>query len=165
MSCEQTIHDCMKRNVVFAKPDSTIEEAATILVENRVGTLPVVDDEGILIGITSMKDIIQIFLPDFVSLLSDIDYVDDYGALASPSPERLEKATQMSVADIMMEDPVALEEDSLLIKALSVMQNHGLRDLPVLKERKLVGIASRVDIGRSFLIEWQITPAEKLNQP
>lgn len=159
MKRQRKIRDCMKQNVFFVKPDTTVIEAAAVLVERRVGTLPVVDDAGILIGVTSIKDIIQIFLPDFVSLLSDIDFVRDYGALEYPSSERLEKAKDMLVTDIM-EEPLGIEDDSSLIKALSVMQKHGVRDLPVLKRGILVGIASRVDIGRAFLIDWQITQAE-----
>lgn len=155
----RNIGDCMKRNVVFVRPETTVIEAAAVLVERRVGTLPVVDGAGILIGVTSIKDIVQIFLPDFVSLLSDIDFVKDYGGLAYPSSERLERVEGMLVTDIM-EEPVAIEDDSSLIKSLSVMQKHGLRDLPVLKDGILVGIASRVDIGRAFLIDWEITQTE-----
>lgn len=159
MKRQRKIRDCMKRNVVFVRPDTTVMEAAAVLAERRVGTLPVVDEAGILIGVTSIKDIIQIFLPDFVSLLSDIDFVRDYGALASPSLEILEMVKGKLVTDIMAE-PVAIEDDSSLIKALSVMHKYGLRDLPVLKRGILVGIASRVDIGRAFLIDWQITQAK-----
>ena len=159
MKRQRKIRDCMKQKVFFVKPDTTVIEAAAVLVERRVGTLPVVDDAGVLIGVTSIKDIIQIFLPDFVSLLSDIGFVKDYGALAYPSLERLEKVKEMLVTDIM-EEPVSIEDDSSLIKALSVMHKHGVRDLPVLKKGILVGIASRVDIGRAFLIDWQITQAE-----
>ncbi len=128
-----------------------------------MGTLPIVDGEGILIGVTSIQHIIQIFLPDFVSLLSDIDFVKDYGSLEHPSSERLERVEGMLVTDLM-EEPVAIEDDSSLIKALSVMQKHSLRDLPVLKDGILVGIASRVDIGRAFLIDWQITQTENLDE-
>ncbi len=159
----RNIGDCMKRNVVFVKPDTTVIAAAAVLVERRVGTLPIVDGEGILIGVTSIQHIIQIFLPDFVSLLSDIDFVKDYGSLEHPSSERLERVEGMLVTDLM-EEPVAIEDDSSLIKALSVMQKHSLRDLPVLKDGILVGIASRVDIGRAFLIDWQITQTENLDE-
>jgi CBS domain-containing protein len=34
------------------------------------------------------------------------------------------------------------------------MEKHRMRDLPVVKEGKLIGIASRVDIGRAFLSSW-----------
>ena len=147
----------MKREVVSVRPDATVREAAALMVKKKVGTLPVVDAEGVLVGVTSLLDITHIFLPDFVSLMADIDFVKDYGTLESPSPEELERAESLSVSDIMVE-PVAVEADCALVRALSVMEKHNLGDLPVVKEGKLVGIASRVDIGRSFLAGWMEEP-------
>ena len=156
----QRISKWMKRNVISAGLDTTVREAAEIVVEKKVGTLPVVDEAGTLVGVITIGHIIQIFLPDFVSLLSDIGFIKDYGALESPSPENLEKAGRLLVADIVRE-PVVVEDNCELIRALSVMDKHNLRDLLVVKEGKLVGIASRVDIGRAFLLEWHIPKAEK----
>jgi CBS domain-containing protein len=124
------------------------------MVEKRVGTLPIVDESGMLVGVTTISDIIQIFLPDFVSLLSDIDFVKDFGSLKYPSQESYDNAQNRSVTEIMAE-PVAVEDDSSLIRALAIMHKHNLGDLPILKHGKLVGIASRVDIGRAFFADWQ----------
>jgi CBS domain-containing protein len=144
---------CMKKEVVSAGPSMSVKHAAALLTEKRVGTLPVVDPDGILLGVTSITRIVQIFLPDFVALLENIDFVKNYGALNSPSPTDLARAESLTVADIM-DEPVAVEEDSSLIRALSLMEKHHLRDLPVVKKGRLVGIASRVDIGRAFLEVW-----------
>ena len=157
----QQISKWMKRNVVSAEPGMTVREAAALLIEKKVGTLPVVDEAGTLVGVISIGDIIQIFLPDFVSLLSDIGFIKDYGALESPSQENLEKAGRLSVADIVRE-PVVVEDDCALIRALSVMEKYNIKDLLVVKEGKLVGIASRVDIGRAFLISWQTSQTDEL---
>ena len=147
------ICECMKKGVVSVGPSTSVKRAAALLIEKRVGTLPVVDDEGTLLGVTSITRIVQIFLPDFVALLENIDFVKDYGALNTPSPEDCRRVVNLTVTDIM-DEPVAVEEDSSLIRALSVMEKHDLRDLPVVKEGRLVGIASRVDIGRAFLESW-----------
>jgi CBS domain-containing protein len=147
------IRECMKREVVFVEPSTSVKHAAALLIEKRVGTLPVVDKERKLLGLTSITQIVHIFLPDFVSLLEHIDFVKDYGALKTPSREDCERAETLSVADIM-DQPVAVEEGSSLVRALSVMEKHSLRDLPVVREGRLVGIASRVDIGRAFLEKW-----------
>ena len=104
-------------------------------------------------GFTTISDIIKIFLPDFVALLSDIDFVKDYGSLKYPSQETMDKAQNLSVTEIMAE-PIAVEDDSSLIRALAIMHKHNLSDLPVLKQGKLVGISSRVDIGRAFFADW-----------
>jgi CBS domain-containing protein len=118
--------------------------------------LPIVDETSQLVGVTTMRDVIQIFLPDFVPLLSNIKFIKDYGDLGSPSQESMHRAESLLVADIM-EEPVSVEDDCTLIRALSFMEKHIIRDLPVVKNGKLVGIASRVDIGRTFLSNWLTT--------
>jgi CBS domain-containing protein len=146
----------MKRKVIFGHPDMTVKEAALLMAQHNVGTLPVVDAASVLVGVTTMRDVIQIFLPDFVPLLSNIRFVTDYGDLGTPSPADIKRAESLLVADIM-EEPVSVEDDCTLIRALSFMEKYRIRDLPVVKEGKLVGIASRVDIGRAFLSTWLTT--------
>ena len=68
---------CMKRKVIFGHPEMTIREAAVLMAENNVGTLPVVDEASEIVGVTTIREIIQIFLPDFVSLVSNIDFIKD----------------------------------------------------------------------------------------
>jgi CBS domain-containing protein len=143
----------MKRKVIYGHPEMTVREAALLMAENNVGTLPVVDEESILIGVTTMRSVIQIFLPDFVALLSNIKFVKDYGDLGTPSQQDIQRADSLTVADIM-EEPVSVEIDCTLVRALSFMDKYRIRDLPVVQEGKLVGIASRVDIGRAFLSAW-----------
>jgi CBS domain-containing protein len=150
MGNEECIDCCMKQKVVFGYPEMTVREAALLMAENNVGTLPITDETSTLVGVTRMRDVIQIFLPDFVSLLSNIAFVKDYGHFGTPSRESLQRAESLLVADIM-EEPVSVEVDCTLIRALSFMEKHRIRDLPVVKNGKLAGIASRVDIGRAFL--------------
>jgi CBS domain-containing protein len=149
----------MKTRVVFGRSDMSVREAAVLMAENNVGTLPVVDETSDLVGVTTMREVIQIFLPDFVFLLSNIRFVKDYGDLGTPSPESVQQAESLTVADIM-EEPVSVEEDCTLIRALSFMEKYGIRDLPVTREGKLVGLASRVDIGRAFLSSWLALPPD-----
>ena len=151
---EQVCIDCcMKLQVIVGHPEMTVKEAALLMAENNVGTLPVVDEASVLVGVTTLRDIIQIFLPAFVPLLSNITFVRDYGDLGTPSAEDIQRAESLVIADIM-EEPVSVEDDCTLIRALSFMEKYRIRDLPVVKEGKLVGIASRVDIGRAFLSTW-----------
>jgi CBS domain-containing protein len=153
MGKEDCIDCCMKRKVIFGHPETTVREAALLMAEHNVGTLPVVDEASALVGVTTMRDVIQIFLPDFLSLLSNIRFITDYGDLDTPSRESIRRAESLLVADIMQE-PVSVEDDCTLIRALSFMEKYRIRDLPVVKEGRLVGIASRVDIGRAFLSTW-----------
>lgn len=52
-----TVGDVMVKNVITAEKDSTIEEAACIMVENKIGCLPVLED-GVVIGIITEIDLL-----------------------------------------------------------------------------------------------------------
>jgi len=55
----------MKREVVSITPDATLREVAALILEKRVGTLPVVDNGGTLVGAVSITDIVKLFLHRF----------------------------------------------------------------------------------------------------
>ncbi|MEW6231342.1 MAG: CBS domain-containing protein [Chloroflexota bacterium] len=144
----------MKREVMAVLPGTTVCEAARVLVEGHVGTLPVVDANRVLLGIVGVTEILTIFLPDFVALLEDIDFVKDFGALEDLGPKDVPEAGTLTVKDIMKE-PIAVEEDAGLLRAFALMKKHTLRDLPVVsKDGKLLGIVSQVDIACGFLSTW-----------
>lgn len=149
-----TIGDCMKRQVVAVPATATVREAARVVVEKRVGTLPVVDEQGVLIGVARVSDVLGVFMPDFVTLMDDIDFVHDFGAFKNLRPRDVPRAAQMTVGDIMG-PAVAVEEECGLLRASATMVKHHMRDLPVVdKEGRLVGIASPVDIAVAFLAAW-----------
>ena len=147
------ISNWMKREVIKIGPEATLREAATLMVDRRIGTLPVVDKKGTLVGAIYLANIVKMFLPDFVAVMEDIDFVHDYGNLEDTSANDRTRAKMLRVSDAMVE-AISLEEDSGLVHTLSVMQKHNLTDLIVTRAGKLAGIASQVDIGRAFLTEF-----------
>jgi len=96
MRNKSMINDWMKKNVISAHQDTSVKEAARMMLEKKVGTLPVTDEDGVLVGVTTLQDIIQIFLPDFVSLLSNIDFIKDFGVTRDPSTESLTEAEELT---------------------------------------------------------------------
>jgi len=151
---------CMKRQVVAVSPTTTAQEAACIVVSNRVGTLPVVDELGVLVGVVRLEDLLQVFMPDFVALMDNIDFVHDFGALETLRPQDLLEAAQLTMRDLM-QPPVAVERTCGLLRAFATMAKHEIRDLPVVNAAgALVGIASRVDIAAAFLAAWTQTGSQ-----
>ena len=160
MDEKSMIHHWMKTDVVSVKLGTTIKQAASKLVDRKVGTLPIVLEDGTLVGVSSISEIIDVFLPDFVNLISDVSFVPDFGNLDKLSAYDLERANKLRVNDIMHE-PIAVEETSSLIRCLSIMHQQDLKDLLVVKDDKLVGIASEVDISCAFLTGWISTGCEE----
>jgi CBS domain-containing protein len=146
------VTSCMKQNVVSVHVKTTIREAANIFVKKHIGLLPVVDDDDKPVGVIGIRDMLALELPDFVTFLSDVDFVHDFGAVEDihPSAKTLNKTVQM-----LMKPAVTVEEDCGLLRAYSLLVQHNQHDMPVVsKEGKLVGITSRVDIGATILSTW-----------
>lgn len=144
----------MKRQVISVTPSTTVREAAQIVVAHHVGTLPVVDEQGVLVGVVRLEDLLQVFMPDFVALLDDIDFIHDFGVLEALQPGDVPAATQLTMRDLM-QPPCAVEQTCGLLRAYATMLKHDIHDLPVVnKAGSLVGLASRVDIAVAFLASW-----------
>jgi len=153
------IKNCMKQAVYSISPETTIRQAAALVVERHIGLLPVVDPQGKLLGVVRLNDLLSLELPDFFKLLPDLDFVHDFGAVETtrPSTEELDRP-----ARTLMHPATYVEETCGLLRACALMLKHDLHDLLVVsKEGALVGIASRVDIGAAILSVWETVPGKR----
>ena len=57
-----TVKDVMTRNVLTVKIDTPIEEAAMIMADNKIGGMPVVNNDNNVVGIITETDLFKIFL-------------------------------------------------------------------------------------------------------
>ena len=64
-----TVRDIMQENVITVNEGATIEEAALIMYQNKVGGLPVISDVGALVGIISATDILKTFIKVIMGLI------------------------------------------------------------------------------------------------
>lgn len=150
-----TISRYMKRNVVSIHVDAKVREAATIFVKHHIGLLPVVDDHEKPIGIVSLKDMLSLELPDFVSFIADVDFVHDFGAVETTRPPA--RVLDKSIKSLI-KPAITVDEEDGLLRAYALMLQHDLHDILVVsKDGRLSGIASRVDIGTAILSAWEKT--------
>ena len=142
----------MKRNVVSIPETSTIREAAGVFVKEHIGLLPIIDQNKKLVGVVGLRDLLSLELPDFVNFVADLDFVHDFGAVETtrPSAEVLDQSITT-----LMKPPITVFEESGLLRAYALMLQHNLHDMPVVSaDGKLVGMASRVDIGTAIVSTW-----------
>ncbi len=116
------VKDIMTDRAVVVGPESTIDEAISLLLDHRVSGLPVVDDEGLLMGVISEIDII------------DLVYEADIDA--------------STVRDHMTRDVCSLDVEASLDEAASIFCKKSIRRIPIVQDGRLVGILSRRDLSR-----------------
>ena len=148
-----TVKHSMKKNVISVKEGDDLMVAARQFVKHHVGMLPVIDAQGKLVGVLQLRDLLSFSLPDFTRLIEDFDFVGTFGAakLIQPSKEDLSK----KVSEVM-EEAVHVKDSCGLTRAFALLHQHNLTDLPIVDdENRLVGVASRVDIGTAILKSWE----------
>jgi CBS domain-containing protein len=107
--------------VISIDPEASVTEAIARLVQNNIGSLPVVDAEGNLVGIFSERD-----------ALRSIHSNDGSG--------------RAHVSQIMSSDPVTCETDDDVNEVMGKMSERRIAKVPVLCSGKLVGIVSVGDV-------------------
>ncbi|MCI0708806.1 MAG: CBS domain-containing protein [Chloroflexi bacterium] len=145
------VKDFMKTVVISIHQDATLRDAAQLVADHLVGLLPVVDDERVLVGVLSMDDILRQFIPPFVEMIEQADFIHDYGALESGKEH---VALDALVRDLMQHRFYVRETDHLMAPIV-IMYKHRSGDVPVVDEHdKLVGLVSHAQVGGMFLKDW-----------
>ena len=146
------IKNCMKTKIVTTLATVSVAEAANLFWTHHIGMLPVIDNAGHLVGILQLRNLLHLIMPVFVDLIEDFDYVGDFRAIEDREPALEE--LNLPITEVM-EAPIYVEENSGLVRAFAFIHKNDLLDLPVVNgDGKLVGLASRVDIGRALLATW-----------
>ena len=114
--------DIMKTNVVTVPPSTSVTEAATIMREENIGCLVVVDVDKKLLGIITDRDIVMSVVANGKSPL------------------------EVLVGDVMTDELITVQENESIFEILRVLGKNSIRRVPVLKGGRLVGIVSVDDL-------------------
>jgi len=130
------VRERMSTNPVTITAGTTMTDALRTMRENQVRRLPVLDENGHMVGIVSEKDLLY----------------------ASPSPatslsiyEMHYMLTRLKVTELMTSDVITVAPDVPLEEAARIMADNKIGGLPVLENGKLVGIITETDIFKVFL--------------
>jgi CBS domain-containing protein len=139
--------DVMTTNVVVASPDAPIRDIARVMWERRISAVPVVDDANHVLGVVSEGDLVRraelgtdrrSWWLDLLSSDRTLagDYVKTHGRTAR---------------DVMTRPAVTIEEAVDLAEIARLLEAKRIKRVPVVRDRKLVGIVSRADIVRALI--------------
>lgn len=136
------VSDIMVSPVVTINQKASLREATALLSTRRVSGLPVLDDNGDLVGIITEHDVIRAMLPTYEDIVESNSLVLS-GALMQ---SRIYKVRDNPVSDIMTRNVITLDEDASILTAASTVIMKKVKRIPIMRGKKPVGIVSRIDI-------------------
>ncbi|AJG98340.1 HPP family protein [Clostridium beijerinckii] len=142
------VKDFMITDVIFVSKENTIKDVMRVLVTNKIGGVPIVDNKGILSGIVSDGDIIRSINPKEGKMYDLISYV-----FYLKKEELEEEIGMIKDTNIMTiakcKDICCVFPEDTMEKVLSIFSKHNFKKIPVIdKDRRVVGVISRGDVIR-----------------
>lgn len=120
------VREVMTSPAVTVTSYTTAQEALRLLDEFRVSALPVVDDDGAVVGLLSEVDVL-VLLPDITVTAT---------------------RTATRVRDLMTHPAITVSADCGIAEAVALMRTAAVRSMPVVLHGRIVGMVSRSDLVR-----------------
>jgi acetoin utilization protein AcuB len=133
------VEQIMKTNVATLRPNNTIADAIELLNQYRIRHIPIVDDDNHVIGIVTDRDIRDAS----PSIFHACEHLEDF---------------QRPVSTIMKTDVITGHPLDFVEEIASLFYEHRISCLPIIKDRKLVGIVTETDLLHTLV---QLTGAHQ----
>jgi CBS domain-containing membrane protein len=142
-----SIDAIMSTNLITIHAGASLAEARSLMHENRIHHLPVLDEKGDLVGLVSLTNL----LAATDSILRDAD-------------SRI-RAADICVADVMIIDLATVDRNASLRQAALFLEKHRIGCLPVTNKGRLHGIITDTDfVGVAINLLEQIEETEPLDE-
>ena len=138
-----TAHDLMTEDPTTVSAHATLRRAVWLLQTLDVRHLPVVDEEGTLVGMLSDRDVRGLAFPEVLGA----EYVG-----------RVQTALDARVSSVMSSDVVSVDLEADALEIVDLMLDQKIGAVPVVDaDGTLVGIVSYVDILREMPLDRDAT--------
>ncbi len=141
------VKDIMDPSPNIIRTSDTFEHLIKILNEIKYRSVFVVDKEDKLVGIITEGDIIKVLIPKYLS-------IDEF-LISAMDENYFEKKCienrNLTIAEFMTKTILSVHEDDTVIKAAALMVVNKIHTLPVVKDRKVVGIVHLINLIKHIM--------------
>jgi CBS-domain-containing membrane protein len=139
----RTVADVMTRTVVVVAGSAPFKEVARAMREHRVSAVPVIDPDGLVVGVVSEADLV---------LREDPSVFEQHFLERRVRRAERRKAEASVARDLMTTPAVTIGPQATVAEAAHVMHEHSVKRLPVIDlDGRIAGIVARVDLLAEFL--------------
>jgi CBS domain-containing protein len=140
------VNEIMTQPVITIGEDTALQEAANVMLQHRIGGVPVVDKNGNLVGIVTETDFTakERCVPFSLFRAPQL-----FGTWLGDDAETLyTKAGSIRAREVMTRDLITVHENDSIERVLELILKYDVNRIPVLSDGKLVGIVARRDLLR-----------------
>ena len=131
------------RPVKTVTPSTTEREALGILLESRMPGIPVVDEEGLLVGFVTDGHLLASALPDYLKIMEDVSFVSEAG---DEWVDYFAGVAERPVGEIMSTEVSNVEVGTSEVVAAHKMVREAVSSVVVTDRGNVVGIVNRLDL-------------------
>jgi CBS domain-containing protein len=143
--------DIMTTDVITVQKDTSLKDLAKLLYDNHINGVPVVDADGLLIGIICESDLIRkdkkLHIPTVVAIFDWVLYLE--------RPKKIEKEIQRinatRVEDLYTKKVVTVDEKVPVDEIATIMEQKKISTIPVMDGDRLVGVIGKTDLLRTLI--------------
>ena len=142
---------------VSAGPTMSVREIAKLLLQHAISAVPIIDASGTLLGIVSEGDLIR--RRDVARDERASWWLEVLAEGQDLAPELLAyiHSGDRLARDVMTREVITVEEQTPLLEVVRLLEQHGIKRVPVLRQGRVVGIVSRADLLRALTHEEETT--------
>jgi CBS domain-containing protein len=143
------VKDVMTPNVICIGANESVLKAARLMLQNRFSGLPVIDEDGELVGIVTEGDFLRRSeLGTQRQRPKWLEFILGPGRLA----QEYAHSSGRKVEEIMTPEPRTVGENETLEAVVDMMERHHVKRLPVTRGGRVVGIISRANLMHALAI-------------
>ena len=141
--------DLMSPAAVAVDPTTPLRNVLELMLRRHLNDVLVVDAKRKLMGIVTYSDLSRRLLPTEEELMKHEEYIMQPESME----ERVAEITNVPVEEVMTKQVITVSPGAAALKAGALMTAHQIKQLPVVRGDKVVGIITHTDIGWGLMMK------------
>jgi|SRR5271157_3343286 len=142
--------ELMSPAVVAVGPKTPLRSILQLMLRRHLNDVLVVDEQQRVAGIVTYSDLSRRLLPTEGELVEHEEYMIQPESME----DRVADIIDVPVGEVMTRHVITVSPDEEVLKAGAIMTAHRVKQLPVVRQDKVVGIISHTDIGWGLMMQY-----------
>ncbi len=130
------------RDLTSVSENTSIKQLLKVLVYNHISSVPVVNEKNEYVGCISESDIFEACTPPYMKIMQNTAFLPNINHIT----DALKNLSHQRVKDLMPTDHPFVQPTDSVMYAVDIMNKSKRVILPVVENKKLLGLVSRIDL-------------------